>query len=62
MDPELLKLAFESFQRNTPARSMPMGHAFEHTVDVMFGPQDDKAALKALAKSIYTDDFVSAGK
>ncbi|TWD76149.1 ABC-type nitrate/sulfonate/bicarbonate transport system substrate-binding protein [Variovorax beijingensis] len=62
MDPELLKQAFESFQRNTPARSMPMGTAFEHTVDVMFGPQDDKAALKALAKSLYTDDFVGSGK
>ncbi|MDQ0610880.1 NitT/TauT family transport system substrate-binding protein [Variovorax sp. W1I1] len=62
MDPELLKQAFESFQRNTPARSMPMGKAFEHTVDVMFGPQDDKAALKALAKSLYTDDFVGSGK
>ncbi|MDP9894915.1 ABC-type nitrate/sulfonate/bicarbonate transport system substrate-binding protein [Variovorax boronicumulans] len=62
MDPELLKQAFESFQRNTPARSMPMGTAFQHTVDVMFGPQDDKAALKALAKSLYTDDFVGSGK
>lgn len=62
MDPELLKQAFESFQRNTPPRSMRMGKAFEHTVDAMFGPQDDKAALKALAKSRYTDDFVGSGK
>lgn len=62
MDPDLLKQAFESFQRNTPARSMPMGKAFDHTVDVMFGPQDDKAALKATAKTIYTDEFVSSGK
>lgn len=58
MDPELLKLAFQSFQKNTPPRPMPMGKAFEHTVDTMFGEQDDKAALKALAKSIYTDEFV----
>jgi ABC-type nitrate/sulfonate/bicarbonate transport system substrate-binding protein len=62
MDPELLRLAFESFQRNTPARSMPMGNAFDRTVDVMFGPQDDKAALKALAKALYTDEFVGSGK
>ncbi|RZI66679.1 MAG: ABC transporter substrate-binding protein [Variovorax sp.] len=62
MDPELLKQAFESFQRNTPARAMPMGKAFEHTVDVMFGPQDDKAALKATAKTVYTDEFVTPGK
>lgn len=58
MDPELLKLAFESFQKNTPPRPMPMGKSFEHTVDTMFGAQDDKPALKALAKSIYTDEFV----
>lgn len=62
MDPELLKQAFESFQRNTPARAMPMGKAFERTVDIMFGPQDDKAALKATAKTIYTDEFVTPGK
>jgi ABC-type nitrate/sulfonate/bicarbonate transport system substrate-binding protein len=62
MDPELLKLAFESFQRNTPARSMPMGKAFEHTVNTMFGPKDDKDALKAIAKSLYSDEFVSAGQ
>jgi len=62
MDPELLKQAFESFQRNTPARLMPMGKAFDHTVDVMFGPQDDKVALKAIAKTIYTDDFVRSAK
>ena len=60
MEPELLRQAFDSFQRNTPARPMPMGHAFEHTVDTMFGPQDDKAALKALAKTLYTDEFVTA--
>lgn len=58
MDPELLKLAFESFQKNTPPRPMPLGKSFEHTVDTMFGPQDDKPALKALAKSLYTDEFV----
>jgi len=62
MDPELLKQAFESFQRNTPARLMPMGKAFEHTVDAMFGSQDDKAALKAIARTIYTDDFVRSAK
>lgn len=62
MDPELLKQAFESFQRNTPPRSMPMGKAFEQTVDVMFGPQEDKPALKALAKTLYTDEFLSSGK
>jgi len=62
MDPELLKQAFESFQRNTPARSMPMGKAFEHTVATMFGPQDDKAALTALARTLYTDEFVGASR
>ena len=62
MDPELLKQAFESFQRNTPARLMPMGKAFDHTVDAMFGSQDDKAALKAIARTIYTDDFVRSAK
>lgn len=62
MDPELLKQAFESFQRNTPQRSMPMGKAFDHTVDTMFGAQEDKAALKALAKTLYTDEFVTPGK
>lgn len=62
MDPELLKLAFESFQRNTPARSMPMGKAFDRTVEVMFGPQDDKAALKTIARTLYTDEFVTSGK
>lgn len=62
MNPELLKLAFESFQKNTPARPMPMGRAFDHTVDAMFGPQEDKAALKELAKSIHTDAFVNALK
>ncbi|OAK61427.1 hypothetical protein A3K87_21105 [Variovorax paradoxus] len=62
MDPELLKQAFESFQRNTPSRLVPMGKAFDHTVDVMFGPQDDKVSLKAIAKTIYTDDFVRTAK
>lgn len=62
MDPELLKQAFESFQRNTPQRSMPMGKAFDHTVDTMFGAQEDKAAMKALAKTLYTDEFVTPGK
>ena len=62
MDPELLKQAFESFQRNTPARSMPMGKAFDHTVATMFGPQDDKAALTALARTLYTDEFVGASR
>ncbi|KQW64971.1 ABC transporter substrate-binding protein [Variovorax sp. Root411] len=62
MDPELLKQAFESFRRNTPARVMPMGKAFDHTVDVMFGPQDDKVALKAIAKTIHTDEFVRSAK
>ncbi|SIQ52359.1 ABC transporter substrate-binding protein [Pseudacidovorax sp. RU35E] len=62
MDPELLKQAFESFQRNTPARAMPMGKAFAHTVETMFGPQDDKAALSALARTIYTDDFVGGAR
>lgn len=62
MDPELLKQAFESFQRNTPARSMPMGKAFDHTIETMFGPQDDATALKALVKTIYTDEFVTSAK
>lgn len=62
MDPDLLKQAFESFQRNTPARSMPMGRAFEHTVETMFGPQDDKAALASLARTLYTDEFVGASR
>lgn len=62
MDPELLKQAFESFQRNTPARSMPMGKAFDHTVATMFGPQDDKAALASLARTLYTDDFVGTSR
>jgi ABC-type nitrate/sulfonate/bicarbonate transport system substrate-binding protein len=62
MDPELLKQAFESFQRNTPAQPLPMGKAFEHTVENMFGPQDDKAALRSLVKSVFTDDYVSAKK
>lgn len=59
MDPELLKQAFESFRKNTPARPMPMGRAFEHTVDTMFSQQDDKEALKKLAKSLFTDEFVN---
>ena len=58
MDPELLRQAFESFQKNSPPRTMAMGKAFEHTVETMFGAQDDKAALKALAKSLYSDSFV----
>lgn len=62
MDPELLKQAFESFQRNTPARALPMGKAFDHTVETMFGPQDDRAALALLAKTLYTDDFVGASR
>lgn len=62
MDPEMMKQAFETFQRNTPPRPMPLGKAFEHTIDVMFSPQDDKAALKALAKALYTDEFVTPGK
>lgn len=62
MDPDLLKQAFESFQRNTPARAMPMGRAFEHTVETMFGPQDDKAALASLARTLYTDEFVGASR
>lgn len=60
MDPELLRQAFDSFQRNTPARPLPMGKAFEHTAETMFGPQDDKAALKGLAKTLYTDEFVTS--
>jgi hypothetical protein len=60
MDPELLRQAFDSFQRNTPARPLPMGRAFEHTAETMFGPQDDKSALKALAKTLYTDEFVTS--
>jgi hypothetical protein len=31
-------------------------------VDVMFGPQDDKAALKAIAKTIHTDEFVRSAR
>lgn len=61
-DPEILKAAYESFQKNSPARPRPMGKAFEHTVDIMTAPQDDKAALKTLAKSLYTDEFVSTKK
>lgn len=60
MDPDLLKAAFDSFQRNTPARPMPMGKAYEHTVNTMFGPQDDRSALKALIPSLYTDEHVNA--
>jgi len=62
MDPELLKQAFDSFQRNTPARSLPMGKAFDHTVETMFGPQDDKPALAALARTLYTDEFVGGSR
>lgn len=62
MDPELMKQAFETFQRNTPPRPLPLGRAFEHTVDVMFSPQDDKTALKALAKTLYTDEFLTPNK
>jgi len=62
MDPELLKQAFDSFQRNTPARSLPMGKAFDHTVETMFGPQDDKPALAALARALYTDEFVGGSR
>jgi NitT/TauT family transport system substrate-binding protein len=59
MDPELMKAAFETFQRNTPPRSMPLAKAFDHTVETMFPPSEDHAALKALAKTIQTDQFVS---
>ncbi len=59
MDPDLMKRSFETFQRNTPPRPMPLSKAYDHTVDVMFGPQDDKPALKALAKTLFTDEFVS---
>lgn len=62
MDPELLKQSFDSFQRNIPPKSMPMGKAFDHTVETMFGPQEDKTALKALAKTLYTDEFVAPAK
>lgn len=62
MDPELLKQAFESFQRNTPNRPQPMGKAFDHTVETMFGPQEDKTALRSLARTLYTDEFVNGKK
>ncbi|QJW85356.1 ABC transporter substrate-binding protein [Ramlibacter terrae] len=62
MDPELLKQAFDSFQKATPPRPQPMGKAFDHTVETMFGPQDDKAALRKLAQTLYTDEFVGAKK
>jgi hypothetical protein len=58
MDPELMKAAFESFQRNTPQSPQPMARAFDQTVENMFGPQEDKPALRALARTIFTDDFV----
>ena len=61
-DPELLKAAFESFQKNAPGRPMPMGKAFEHTVETMSAPQDDKVALKVLAKTLFTDEFVATAK
>lgn len=62
MDPDLLKQAFDNFQRNTPPKPQPMAKAFDHTVDTMFGAGDDKAALKELAKSIHSDTFVNSIK
>jgi ABC-type nitrate/sulfonate/bicarbonate transport system substrate-binding protein len=59
MDPDLLKQAFESFQRNTPPKPQPMGKAFEHTVETLASPADDKAALRELAKSLHTDEFLA---
>lgn len=62
MPPDLLKQAFDSSQRNTPPKPQPMGKAFDHTVDTMFGAADDKAALKELAKTVHSDNFVNAIK
>lgn len=59
-DPQLLAKAFDSFQRATPAKPMPLARAFEHTVETMYPDTEDKAALKALAKTLYTDEFVTA--
>lgn len=61
MDPDLLKQAFDSAQRNTPAKPQPMGKAYEHTVDTM-AAAEDKTALREVLKSIYTDTFVAALK
>lgn len=60
MDPDLLKDAFETFRRNTPSRPMPMGQSFNHTVDTMFGPNEDKPALKALVMSLYSDEYLAS--
>lgn len=61
-DPELLAAAYASYQKNAPARPMPMGKAFEHTVDTMSAQQDDKAALKALTRTLFTDEFIAPAK
>lgn len=62
MDPALLQDAFETFRRNAPPRPMPMAQSFSHTVDTMFGPADDKGALKTLVKGLYSDEYVAAAK
>lgn len=60
IDPVLLAKAFESFQRVTPARPMPMAKAFEHTVETMYPDSEDKEALRRLAKTLYTDEFIAS--
>jgi NitT/TauT family transport system substrate-binding protein len=62
MDPQLLKQAFETFQKTTPPRPTPMARAFAHTVETMFTAADDQAALQALARTLYTDEFVNGLK
>lgn len=63
MDPELLQLAYESFRRNAPAQVQPMAQAFERTIETTSGPSDNKAALRELAKTLYTDEYmVGVGK
>lgn len=62
MDPELLRQAFDTFQKSTPSRPMPLAKAFAHTVETMFPATDDKAALQAIARTVYTDEFVTGQK
>lgn len=60
MDPALMREAFDSFQRFTPEQPMPMAKAFDHTIETMYTDKDDKDALRKLARTLYTDKFVTA--
>ena len=37
---------------------MSLAQALDHTVDTMFPDTEDKAALKELAKTLYSEEFL----